>query len=109
MSNMLFTSSPFNNDPKNVFTITFESLVFGICAIILGAIIDKEFRNLSKIYPEHKILLSLLQITLSGFIIAIIYVYISPFFTNHFQRTLSGLAFPAVFYSVQSNIYTPWQ
>lgn len=104
-----FTISP-DFDSKSVLTITIESLVFGLIGIILGSIIDKQFKILSNKQDKSiKILYSILQIILSGLIIGIIYIYISPFFTDHFQRTLSGLAFPSLFYGVQSNIYIPWQ
>ena len=97
-------------DPKSVLTISIESLVFGLIGISLGSIIDKQFKILSnKKDKSIKLLFSILQIILSGLIIGIIYIYISPFFTDHFQRTLSGLAFPSLFYGVQSNIYIPWQ
>jgi uncharacterized protein YacL len=107
---MPFTKSV-DIDPKDVLTITVESFVFGLVGIILGSFIDNMFKRLAKKFKRHnlKLILSLLQILLSGFIVALMYVYMSPFFTDHFQRTLSGLAFPAAFYGVQSNIYTYWQ
>lgn len=103
--------TPADVNPKDVLTITVESFVFGLIGIILGSFIDNQFKRLSKKYKHHnlKLLISLLQILISGFIVALMYVYMSPFFTDHFQRTLSGLAFPAAFYGVQSNIYTFWQ
>ena len=105
-----FTTSA-NIDPKNVLTITAESFVFGLAGIILGSVIDNGFKHLAEKYKSnnYKLLFSLLQIVISGFIIAVIYVYMSSFFANHFQHTLSGLAFPATFYSAQTNIYTYWQ
>ena len=104
-----FSSTP-DIDPKSVLTITLESFVFGLLGIIMGSFIDKRFKAFSnKQNKSIRLLISVLQIVLSGLIIGIMYVYISPFFTDHFQRSLSGLAFPATFYSVQSNIYTPWQ
>jgi len=103
--------TPADIDPKDVLTITVESFVFGLAGIILGSFIDNFFKGIAKKYRRHdlKLIISLLQIILSGFILGLIYVYMSPFFTDHFQRTLSGLAFPALFYGVQSNIYTYWQ
>jgi hypothetical protein len=103
--------TPAHIDPKNVLTITAESFVFGLFGIILGSFIDNGFKRLAKKYRRYnlKLLISLLQILISGFILGLMYVYMSPFFTDHFQRTLAGLAFPAAFYGVQSNIYTYWQ
>ena len=103
-----FTLSP-EIDPPSVLTITIESCVFGISGVIMGSIIDKEFKKLSKKNKDFKLLLSILQLALSGLILGIMYVYISSFFTDHFQGTLSGLAFPTMFYGVQSNLYSPWQ
>jgi ABC-type Fe3+ transport system permease subunit len=103
-------TTPSDIDPQSVLTITIESFIFGLIGIIIGSIIDKQFKILSdKKNNKIKILLSMLQIILSGLIIGIMYVYISPSFTDHFQRTLAGIAFPALFYGVQSNIYIPWQ
>jgi hypothetical protein len=95
-------------DPPSVLAITLESIVFGVAGIASGTIIDKAFTSATK---KHKnpVLFSVLQIALSGLVLGLMYVYMSPFFTDHFQRTLSGLAFPAFFYGVQSNIYSTWQ
>jgi uncharacterized protein YacL len=99
-----------DEDPKSLWAITIESLVFGLVGIIIGTIINNEFIKLSNDQSKGvRYLLSVLQILFSGFIIAVMYMYMSSYFTDHFQRTLSGLAFPALFYSVQSNIYTVWQ
>jgi ABC-type Fe3+ transport system permease subunit len=103
-----FTKSA-DEDPLNVLTITLESIVFGVAGIALGTIIDKICIRLAKKHKQHLLLISVLQITLSGLVLGVMYVYLSSFFTDHFQRTLSGLAFPALFYGVQSNIYLTWQ
>ena len=102
-------TTPANIDPLNTYTIVIESIIFGLSGLIVGLFIDKTFIKLSKNYKEHKIILSILQIALSGLVLGLMYVYISPYFTNHFQRTLSGLAFPSFFYGIQSNIYSTWQ
>jgi len=98
-----------NIDPLSTYTITIESIVFGLSGLMVGLLIDKIFIKLSKKYKEYKVSLSILQIALSGLILALMYIYISSFFTNHFQRTLSGMAFPSFFYGIQSNIYSTWQ
>jgi hypothetical protein len=95
-------------DPKNVFIITIETIIFGVSGLILGKIVDKLFNILSKKYKNYVILISILQIAFSGALLGIIYVYVSSYFTNHFQRTLSGIAFPALFYGVQNNIFLVW-
>ena len=103
-----FTKSA-DEDPADVLTITLESTVFGLAGLALGTIIDKIFIGIAKKHKRHSLVLSVLQIVLSGLVLGLMYVYLSSFFTDHFQRTLSGLAFPALFYGVQSNIYTTWQ
>jgi hypothetical protein len=95
-------------DPKNIFTIATETIVFGISGITLGIIVDKLFTTLSKKYKNYAIPISILQIAFSGALLGFIYVYVSSYFTNHFQRTLSGLAFPTFFYGIQSNIFLAW-
>ena len=102
-------TTPADIDPAGVLTITLESIIFGIAGIFIGTLIDKLFIRLSKKNRHHRLLFSVLQIALSGLVLALMYVFISPFFTDHFQRTLSGLAFPALFYGVQSNLYSTWQ
>jgi len=103
-----FTAST-EQDPKSIWAISIESLVFGVIGIIMGTIINNEFIKLSKEQTKAvRYLLSILQILFSGFIIAVMYMYMSSYFTDHFQRTLSGLAFPTLFYSVQTNIYAVW-
>jgi len=101
---------PAKIDPRSVLTITLETVIFGITGILIGTLIDKLFIHLSKNkHKYHKVLFSVLQIALSGLVLGFMYLYVSPFFTDHFQRTLSGLAFPALFYGVQSNLYSTWQ
>jgi uncharacterized phage infection (PIP) family protein YhgE len=95
-------------DPKNVFIITYQSIVFGLCGLVLGIIVDKLFTTLSKKYKNYAIQISILQIAFSGALLGTIYVHISSYFTDHFQRTLSGLAFPTFFYGIQSNIFLAW-
>ena len=102
-------TKPADVDPDSVLTITLESIVFGLGGVALGTIIDKIFISLAKKHKQHSLLFSVLQIAVSGLVLGLMYVYVSPFFSDHFQRTLSGLAFPALFYGVQSNIYSTWQ
>ena len=96
-------------EASNVFKMTIESLLFGISGIASGTLIDKQFIKLSKKYEKHKLLIATLQIAVSGLFLAMLYFYVSPFHVKHFQATISGIAFPALFYGVQSNIYSTWQ
>lgn len=95
-------------DPKNILVISIETIVFGISGLILGTIVDKLFTTISKKYKNNEILISIMQLSFSGALLGFLYVHVSSFFTNHFQRTLSGLAFPAFFYGIQSNIFLSW-
>jgi hypothetical protein len=64
--------------------------------------------RLAKKYKKHKVLLSIIQVAVVGLVIAFLYMYISSFFANHFQRTLSGMAFPAFYFGTQTNIFNTW-
>lgn len=97
------------DDPKSVPTLAFETLVMGSMGIILGTIIDKQFTALSKKNSKYATLITFLQILFSGFLLAVIYIYFPSEITAHFQTTLPGMAFPAMFYGVQSNIFNTWQ
>ena len=97
------------DDPTSVSTLTFETLCLGLMGIALGTFIDKQFTALSKKYPKHPVLVTLFQIIFSGMLVAILYVYLPAEVTGHFQTTLPGMAFPAMYYGVQSNIFNTWQ
>ncbi len=99
------------DDPKSLSTLVFESFVFGIVAIVLGIIIDKLFGKLNEKTNKklYKYLISLLQIIISAVVIALIYLYGPKEFAHHFQATIPGMTFPALYYGVQSNIYKVWQ
>lgn len=106
------TFHPFDgiiDDPKSITTLTFETLVLGSMGIILGTIVDKQFAALSKKHAKYATLITFLQFLFLGFLIAVLYIYLPSEFTAHFQRTLPGMAFPAMFYGVQSNIFNSWQ
>lgn len=103
---------PFNgivNDPKSVPTFVFESMVIAFVAIFLGALIEKTSRFLNEKFKVSKYILSILQIVFSVLVTAFIYLYVPGELAMHFQATLPGMVFPALFYGVQSSIYTPWQ
>ena len=101
-------TAPVTIEPNNILSITTETIVFGTSGLLLGTLINKLFTILSKSYKNFTIPISILQIAFSGALIGIMYFYMSSYFTDHFQRTLSGLAFPALFYGTQSNIYFIW-
>lgn len=95
-------------EPHTSFLIVLETLIFGLVGLILGRLIDSFFTKLAKKYKKHEVLLSVIQLAVDGFLISIIYMYISAFFANHFQRTLAGLAFPAFYFGTQTNIFNTW-
>ena len=97
------------DDPRNIPTFVIESLTFGLSGLFLGSLIDRVCIALAKKYPTHKITITVLQIMISAAIIAIAYDMFPEEFTGHFQHTLPGLAFPAFYYGVQSNIFVTWQ
>jgi len=97
------------DNPRNVPTFVVESLTLGLAGLFLGTLIDRASIALAKKYPKHKVAISVLQIVVSAAILAIAYDVFPAEFTAHFQSTLPGLAFPAFYYGVQSNIYTTWQ
>jgi hypothetical protein len=97
------------HDTKSIPTFIVESLVFGIVGLALGTTIDRVCIDLSDKYPNYKIAISMFQIIISAIIISVGYLYLPKQYTSHFQRTLPGLAFPAFYYGVQSNIYSTWQ
>lgn len=97
------------DDPKSMSTLVFESSVIGLVAIILGTLIDKLFKIISEKAGKFKIFVSIAQIIFSTIVTVFIYLYGPKEFARHFQRTLPGMLFPALFYGVQSNIYAPWQ
>jgi len=97
------------DNPKSISILVFESLVIGIIAISLGTIIDKVFKKISEKTKRFKLLVSIFQVIISAFITALIYIYGPTEFAMHFQTSLPGMLFPALFYGVQSNIYASWQ
>ena len=97
------------DDPRNVPTFVIESLTFGLAGLLLGSLIDRASIALAKKYPKHKVAITVLKIVVSSGILAIAYDIFPKEFTGHFQRTLPGLAFPAFYYGVQSNIFVTWQ
>jgi len=97
------------HDTRSIPTFVAESLVFGVTGLVLGVAIDRICIDLNTKYPNYKLPISIFQIVISAIVIALGYLYLPNQYTSHFQRTLPGLAFPALFYGVQSNIFDTWQ
>jgi hypothetical protein len=102
---------PFNkiiDNPKSVSTIFFESRIIGGVGVIMGSIIDAIFKN-SIVKNKPTKLLSFLQFMVASMVVALMYVYIKFEFVEHFQTTIAGMTFAAMYYGVQSNLYSGWQ
>jgi ABC-type Fe3+ transport system permease subunit len=97
------------HDTRSIPTFVVESVVFAVAGLVLGVAIDRMCIYLNTKYPNYKLSISIFQIVISAIVIAFGYLYLPKQYTSHFQRTLPGLAFPALFYGVQSNIYSTWQ
>lgn len=93
------------DDPKDITVILTEGVAFGAVGIVLGVLVDKQFTKLAKKYPQHKIPIAFLQLVMLYAMISLVYVFTDSEFPLHFQTTLGGLAFPALFFGVQSNIF----
>ena len=107
---MKFTPFSGNIDErKDITTIAFESFVFGALGLLLGTLIDRQFAKLRKKMPTFKISLIVSQILTLGLVIWGLYKAIPGQFVEHFQITLPGLSFPAMYFGVQSSLFTAAQ
>jgi uncharacterized BrkB/YihY/UPF0761 family membrane protein len=86
-----------------------ESIVFATSGLALGVVIDKQFDKLRKRFPKSRIPLILAQLFTLATIIAVLYRVIPGDVVRHFQATLPGMAFPAMFFGVQSSLFTAAQ
>ncbi len=93
------------DDPESIGVFLTESLLFGISGLLLGAFIDVQFKKLAQKYPEKRNVIALSQLVLLVVIIAIMYKVAANQFALHFQQTLPGMAFPAMYFGVQSNLF----
>ncbi len=93
------------DDTRHIFSFITESVIFSVSGLLLGAFIDKNFRKLGEKYPKYKTLIASVQLLLLIVLIAIMYIFVRHEFVLHFQRTLPGMAFPAMYFGVQSNIF----
>jgi uncharacterized BrkB/YihY/UPF0761 family membrane protein len=93
------------DDSKNVPVFLTESVIFGVSGLLLGVLVDKQFKKLTKRYPHLKLLIALVQFIVLAVFIAIMYRFIRNEFALHFQQTLAGMTFPAMYFGVQSNLF----
>lgn len=105
---------PFNSkvdDSKNLATMIFETLVFGLTGLVLGTFIDRQFDKLrnDKDSLTKKLALIISQVFVLGLVIYTMYRAIPGEFVQHFQITLGGLAFPAMYFGVQSSLFSAAQ
>lgn len=93
------------DDTRHIPSFLTESFIFAMSGLMLGAFIDKNFKRLSEKYPKHKNIIALIQLSLLIVIVAAMYMFLRSEFALHFQRTLPGMAFPAMYFGVQANIF----
>lgn len=82
-----------------------ESTAYGITGLLVGAFVDSSFKKLSAKYPKYKYLFAVVQLITLIILIALFYMYASKRIALDFQKTLSGMTFPAMYFGVQSNIF----
>jgi hypothetical protein len=100
------------NDPENLGIFIQESLAFALAGLIAGSMIDASFIQLAKLHKHkaYKVFIAFAQV-----VAGIIGLYIlwraskSIKFGDYWQNTIPGLAFPAFYFGIQSNIYTTLQ
>lgn len=93
---------------KDTATFITESILFASAGLMLGVLVDKQFDKLRQKFPKQKLLTILAQILFLVSFIALLY-RVTPGGTSHFQITLPGMAFPAMFFGVQSSLFTAAQ
>lgn len=92
-------------DPKTMPMFLMESMIFGISGLALGSFVDTKFKKLSERYPNHRYAIATLQLFILILIVAVMYTFFKNDFVLHFQQTMPGMAFPAMYFGVQNNIF----
>ena len=92
-------------DPKTMPAFIAESMVFGVFGLAIGVFVDVQFKKLSDRYPAYKYLIALVQLFVLVLLVAVMYKFYKNDFVLHFQQTMPGMAFPAMYFGVQSNIF----
>jgi hypothetical protein len=93
---------------KNALEYVWKTILFGGSGLILGDIINSTFTKICKQYPEKKFFFGCIQLACLGFVMNVIYHYISHDLAQEFQKTLPGLSFPAFYFATQKNILSIW-
>lgn len=93
------------DDSRHIPTFVFESIIFGVSGLLLGVVVDSQFKKITKKFPHLKLLIALVQFFVLALLIGLMYVYARHEFASHFQRTLAGMTFPAMYFGVQSNLF----
>jgi hypothetical protein len=100
------------DNPINLTTFIIEGIIFSLVGIAGGTIIDSIFVKLSRQLKSkhHKLALVFAQIVFSVGLMYLIFVLTKEIkFAEYWQTTIPGLAFPAFYFGIQSNIYTTLQ
>jgi hypothetical protein len=93
------------DDPEHIPTFVAESFIFATSGLLLGVVVDKQFKKLKEKFPKYSLFIAIVQILLLVTIIATFFKYARQDFALHFQQTLPGMAFPAMYFGVQSNLF----
>jgi uncharacterized protein YacL len=95
------------SQPQNMVA---QSVVFALSGLFIGVVIDKLFAKTRAKYNTQnmKVFLVLLQVVVLALTITSIYI-VSANTALHFQETIAGLGFPAMFFGVQSDLFTTVQ
>lgn len=94
---------------KDMMTFMIESILFASAGLLLGVLVDKQFDKLRQSFPGQKLLLIVLQLLFLVSLVALMYKFVPGGLVSHFQITLPGMAFPAMFFGVQSSLFTAAQ
>lgn len=97
------------DNPKHIPSFVGESFIFAVTGLVLGGIVDTQFKNLKERFPTFEVLIAAVQILFLVWVIAVFHTYAKHEFSLHFQATLPGMAFPAMYFGVQSNIFNTAQ
>ena len=98
-----------SNSPTSTGMIT-QSAAFGFAGLFLGVIVDKIFAKARAKFPDQKMKILLTVLQMIVLVLTIVSIYVASKDTAmHFQSTIAGMPFPAMFFGVQSDLFTTVQ
>jgi hypothetical protein len=86
-----------------------QYIVLAAIGLVLGMAVDVAFTKIADTVDSKKrkyvrAAIALLQLVACGVVLYVLHTY-TPWITQHFQTSLPGLAFDAVFFSTQVNVF----